>query len=138
MRFLYPPTGCPVKGVADESRRCGYGNRVLLINLISIQTGAYFSYQSIWIADVKQRYPNLEIDGFDISLNQCPPSEFLPQGCSIRQLDIRADLPEDLRGVYDIVNMRLFIAAIKGTDLLPVLINIMTMLSKLHVISIYA
>ena len=70
------------------------------------------------------------MDGFDISLGQCPPAELLPEGCSVRQLDVLGDLPENLQGVYDIVHLRLFMSAIKDDDPVPLIQNVMAMLSS--------
>lgn len=83
---------------------------------------------SIWIADVKRDHPHLRIDGLDKSLEQCPPPELCPEGCSARQLDILGDVPEDLKNVYDIVNVRLIMGGLKD-DPVPALRNLIAMLS---------
>lgn len=71
-----------------------------------------------------------QLDGFDISLVQCPPPEWLPSNVSIRKLDIYKPLPEELVGKYDIVHVRLFICVIKDNDPVPVLTNLLKMLSE--------
>ncbi|MCJ1445375.1 MAG: hypothetical protein MMC23_005880 [Stictis urceolatum] len=82
---------------------------------------------AIWMADVKLEYPALKVDGFDKSLQQCPPDELLPEGCSSRTLDILADLPEDVKGLYDIVNVTLLQGGLEDTPV-PALRNMLAML----------
>ena len=81
------------------------------------------------MADVKLEYPALKVDGFDKSLQQCPPDELLPEGCSSRTLDILADLPEDVKGLYDIVNVTLLQGGLEDTPV-PALRNMLAMLSE--------
>ncbi|MCJ1333322.1 hypothetical protein MMC10_010016 [Thelotrema lepadinum] len=83
---------------------------------------------SIWMVDVKQKYPDLQIDGFDVSISQCPPVEFLPEGCSVHELDMLKAVPEKFEGIYDVVNLRLMMAAIKDDNPVPLLKNLITML----------
>ena len=71
----------------------------------------------------------LKIDGVDKSLEQCPAAELLPTGCSIRTLDILQDLPVELHGTYDIINVRLIQGGL-GDDPVPALRKITAMLSK--------
>ena len=89
---------------------------------------------SIWMVDVKQKYPDLQIDGFDVSISQCPPVEFLPEGCSVHELDMLKAVPEKFEGIYDVVNLRLMMAAIKDDNPVPLLKNLITMLSMFQTI----
>lgn len=68
------------------------------------------------------------IDGFDTSLEQCPVAELLPARCSVRKLDILRDLPANLKGTYDVVNVRLLLGGL-GDDPVPALKNLIAMLS---------
>lgn len=83
------------------------------------------------MADVSREYPAAQIDGFDISLDQCPPSQWLPKNTSLRCLDLYQELPEDLYEVYDIIYLRLFLVVIRDDDPVPVLRNLVKMLSRL-------
>lgn len=83
---------------------------------------------SIWIADVTLGHQLFRIDGFDKSLEQCPPAELCPEGCSIRQLDILAEVPGDLKNIYDVINVRLIQGGL-GDDPVPSLRNLIAMLS---------
>ena len=55
--------------------------------------------------------------------------DFLPDGCSLRELDMLKELPKELKDTYDVVNLRLFMAAIKDDNPIPVLKNLIAMLS---------
>lgn len=44
-------------------------------------------------------------------------------------LDIHKPIPEELKGKYDIVNVRLFLTVVRNDDPLPILQNLMDMLS---------
>ena len=55
-------------------------------------------------------------------------AELLPKGCSIRRLDILQDVPADLAGIYDVVNVRLLLGSL-GEDPVPALRNLIAMLS---------
>lgn len=94
-----------------------------------LRTVAHVVLASIWIIDVKPSNA-FRIDGFDKSLEQCPPAELWPEGCSIRQLDILEELPQDLENMYDVVNVRLILGGLKN-DPVPALKNMIAMLSKL-------
>lgn len=78
---------------------------------------------------MSREHASAQFDGFDISLTQCPPPEWLPSNVSIRKLDILKLLPDELVGQYDIVNVRLFLCVIRNDDPVPVLTNLLKMLS---------
>ena len=48
----------------------------------------------------------------------------------MRRLDIYSPLPPDVLEKYDIVNVRLFICAVRDNEPLPVLKNLLKMLSE--------
>ena len=48
----------------------------------------------------------------------------------MRRLDIYSPLPPDVLEKYDIVNVRLFICAVRDNEPLPVLKNLLKMLSQ--------
>ncbi|THD00355.1 hypothetical protein EYZ11_000248 [Aspergillus tanneri] len=94
------------------------------IRIADIGTGT-----GIWITDISREYPAAQIDGFDISFDQCPHPQSLPHNTSLRSVDIYQPLPEDLYGVYDIIHLRLFLVVIRNDDPVPVLSNLVKMLS---------
>lgn len=83
----------------------------------------------MWLIDMSRENVSVQFDGFDISLDQCPPPEWLPSNISIRKLDILKPLPEELVGQYDIVHVRLLLCVIRNDDPVPVLTNLLKMLS---------
>jgi hypothetical protein len=77
---------------------------------------------------MSRAYPSVRIDGFDVSFDQCPRPQWLPENTSIRKVDLYGPLPEDLVGVYDVIHLRLFLVVIRDDDPVPVLRNLLKML----------
>jgi hypothetical protein len=124
------PASANIRASRKRAENCGYRNRNRVRNPQStrcLRTAAHVILDSIWLLDVKPGNA-FRIDGFDLSLQQCPPAELCPEGCSIRQLDILGEIPEDLENIYDVVNVRLIQGALKE-DPVPALKNMMAMLS---------
>lgn len=82
----------------------------------------------IWLIDLNRQLPLSCLDGFDVSPDQYPPKEWLPANISLKTLDIHKPIPEELKGKYDVVHVRLFITVVKNDDPLPILKNLMDML----------
>ncbi|KAI9036026.1 class I SAM-dependent methyltransferase [Aspergillus affinis] len=93
------------------------------VRIADIGTGT-----GIWMTDISREYPAAEIDGFDVSFDQCPQAQWLPKNTSLRYLDLYQSLPDDLHGVYDIIHLRLFLVVIRDDDPVPVLRNLVKML----------
>ena len=109
--------------IADVGTGTGYGH----LNNISIP---YLTARPrIWLIDLNRQLPLSCLDGFDISADQYPPKEWLPANLSLETLDIHKEIPEELKGKYDIVHVRLFLTVVKNDDPLPILKNLMDMLS---------
>lgn len=70
--------------------------------------------------------------GLDIDTSQAPPTEWLPSNVSMRQWDVTQEVPADLVGQFDVVQIRLFIFVIKDNDPLPILRNIIKLISECH------
>lgn len=85
---------------------------------------------AIWPLDIARTFPNAQINGFDISLQQSPPAEWLPENVTVSEWDIFSDLPAYLEGVFDVVHLRLLLLVIRNNDPRPVLKNAMTMLKE--------
>ena len=86
---------------------------------------------AIWLLDLARRLPQTtQLDGFDVSLDQCPPSSFLPSNVKCYELDgFTSELPPQYRAAYDIVHIRLFVHACPNNDPVPLLKNAVAMLS---------
>ena len=87
------------------------------------------SCSSIWLVDVNRQLPSVHLDGFDNSVDQFPSQEWLPDNISLHRLDVLEPIPETLKGKYDLVHVRLFLAVVQDDDPTPILRNLMDMLS---------
>lgn len=97
------------------------------------RAGADFSSQGLRIADVgtgtgifilslARRLPaSCSFVGFDISADQFPIPESLPENVSFRIADAMSEPPDELHGQFDIVHLRLFLCVVENNDPLPVL-----------------
>ena len=63
-------------------------------------------------------------------MDQFPAKEWLPDNITLRTLDVFAPILEDLKGRYDLVHVRLFLAVVQNYDPTPILRNLMDMLSQ--------
>ena len=72
-----------------------------------------------------------QLDGFDIDLSQSPTKPWLPSTVAMHKLDAFSSLTPDRVGIYDIVHLRLFTVLIKRNDPVPLLRNLISMLSKI-------
>ncbi|KAI9722161.1 MAG: hypothetical protein M1828_004843 [Chrysothrix sp. TS-e1954] len=62
---------------------------------------------ALWLLDAASSLPgNATLDGFDISLSQCPPKEWLPKNVHLHEWDIHKEPPAEFQGMYDIVHVR--------------------------------
>ena len=83
----------------------------------------------IWLRSVAQSLPHAKLDGFDISLAQCPPIQWLPENIhSLKEWDVFRRPPEDLQGRFDIVHVRLLFVVVQDEDPKPILENLMLLL----------
>lgn len=74
--------------------------------------------------------PSTEILGTDIDLAQVPPASWVPSNVSFRAQDAFAEPAADLVGRFDLVHVRLLLFLVKDDDPVPLLKNLMKMLSK--------
>ncbi|KAI9812639.1 MAG: hypothetical protein M1827_004628 [Pycnora praestabilis] len=68
------------------------------------------------------------LEGLDVSVDQVPPTGWLPHNVSFRKFDIFDDVPEDLVEKYDIVHVRHLILVVKDNNPLPVLRQLLKLL----------
>ena len=89
------------------------------------------NYHRIWLLDLaKILHPTTQLDGFDIDIADCPPKEWLPPNVQMHQLDIFEEIPQHLVGIYDIIQLRLFQVVVRDNDPVPLLKNVLKMLSR--------
>ncbi|KAL3480545.1 S-adenosyl-L-methionine-dependent methyltransferase [Aspergillus californicus] len=83
----------------------------------------------IWPISYSRRVPpTVQIDGFDITDDQFPPSDWLQSNVSLRTLNIFEPVPDELKGQYDVVCIRYFGVLIRNNDPECVLRNLVAML----------
>lgn len=75
--------------------------------------------------------PSARLDGFDISLKQFPPQQWLPSNLHLHTHDAFTPFPEEHLGCYDVIHVRFFVTML-GWDNLPLFIeNLRTLLSMM-------
>ena len=84
----------------------------------------------IWIGELTRELPHARIDGFDISDEQYPPEKWYGPNVALSKLDIFKPLPEELKGKYDVVHLRFFMAVAVDDNVQIVIRNLKDMLSK--------
>ena len=70
-----------------------------------------------------------QLDGLDIDFSQSPPKEWLPSNISLIHHDIFSEPPPELVEKYDIIHVQLFITILRDGNPVPMLHNLMKMLS---------
>ena len=71
-----------------------------------------------------------QLDGLNVSFAQCPPKEWLPANLSFITPDSLAEPPSSLVEAYDIIHVQLFITILRDGNPVPMLQNLMKMLSE--------
>lgn len=71
------------------------------------------------------------MDGFDINISQCPPTEWLPPNVSVYELDCVSPIPPHLIGQYDVVHVQLFHLGVRDRDPEVIAQNWINLLSKI-------
>ena len=85
---------------------------------------------AIWALDVARNFPLVQIDGFDIDLQQSPPPSWLPDNVTLQEWDILSSMSSELENRYDVVHIRLLLLVIQMNNPRPVLKNALRMLKK--------
>lgn len=84
----------------------------------------------IWLLDLlPQLDPSTELVGIDADITQVGPRKWLPENLTLRQWSVFTDVPDDLVGAFDIVNLRLFAFVIED-DATPILRKLKKLLSE--------
>ncbi|KAL9122401.1 MAG: hypothetical protein Q9187_001038 [Circinaria calcarea] len=86
---------------------------------------------SIWLIELARNLPpSAQLDGLDINFGQCPPKEWLPSNISWVTHDVLSEPPSELLEKYDIIHVQLFITILRDGNPVPMLRNLMKMLSE--------
>ncbi|KAL8722858.1 MAG: hypothetical protein Q9225_000745 [Loekoesia sp. 1 TL-2023] len=83
---------------------------------------------AVWLLDLKNEVGDAHLDGFDLSLEQCPPLAWLPPLMSLTQWDIYSPVPLPFKERYDVVHIRLLLLVVRDNDPTPILRNVFEML----------
>jgi hypothetical protein len=85
----------------------------------------------LWAMQVAEEFPEARVDASDIDLNLCPPKPELPANLSVRKWNFFDPIPEDWRGTFDLIHLRLVVQPFAGKqDPRPVIEKFVSMLSK--------
>lgn len=116
----------------------GTGTRYLFITLIAFPTPCH-TYddclpaeiiQSIWPIELSgSLLPSARLDGFDISLTQFPPQQWLPSNLYLHTHDAFTPFPDEHLGCYDVIHLRFFVTMLGWNNLSLFIENLRTLLS---------
>ncbi|KAK3679928.1 hypothetical protein LTR78_000305 [Recurvomyces mirabilis] len=81
-----------------------------------------------WILDLQRAHPEHEYHGLDINPRIFPAAELLPKNVQLHELDAFADLPDEYKNAFDIVDIRTIYSAIIDNKVEPLLTNLLAML----------
>lgn len=84
----------------------------------------------IWLTRVAQSLPHAHLDGYDISLSQCPPRAWLPANTTLSEWDLFSPAPPqaEMLGRYDVVHVRLLLVVVRDEDPRPVIRSLLSLL----------
>jgi chemotaxis methyl-accepting protein methylase len=74
--------------------------------------------------------PDARIDGFDISGDQFPPKDLMPENLHFYEHDCFQPFAPEFQNQYDVVNIRFFAPVMNSSKVEPVLKNFLSLLSK--------
>lgn len=81
-----------------------------------------------WLRSVAQELPQAELDGFDLSLVQCPPVKWLPGNIRLQEWNLFDEPAVEMLGRYDVVHTRLIFTVVRDEDTRPIIRNLMGLL----------
>ena len=85
---------------------------------------------TIWLLDVAHHLPvTAHLDGFDISLDQGPPSAWIPKNIKLHIWNIFDDPPEEYVQAFDFLHVRLITVVFRNNDPQPVLASLRKLIS---------
>ena len=71
-----------------------------------------------------------QLQGVDIAKLQFPADEYLPKNVSLKVMDVFGHIPEEMVEKFDVVHIRTFALVIKNSDPMPLLQNLIRMISR--------
>jgi hypothetical protein len=81
--------------------------------------------------EAAEDYPKADsFEGLDITLHQAPSQHLLPNNVHFKYLDMQEDIPAEFVGRYDLVHARFLLGLVKNNDPVPLLRNLLKLLSK--------
>ena len=81
-----------------------------------------------WLRDVAEVLSHASFDGFDLSLAQCPPSQWLPSNIELHEWNLFNAPRVDMLACYDVVHTRLIFTVVEKEDPRPIIRNLLRML----------
>ena len=77
----------------------------------------------LWLYHVSQQFPHAQLDGYDISLAQCPPQQWLSSNICLREWDLFAEPEPDILAACDVVHHQLLFVVVRDENPGPILEN---------------
>ncbi|KAI1095696.1 hypothetical protein F5B19DRAFT_440645 [Rostrohypoxylon terebratum] len=81
-----------------------------------------------FLVRLQPMYPDGTLEGFDISSALYPPKDALPPNVVLSELDVKQPFLEHMHGKYDLVHVRMLVAAMMPGDWERVIQNLMKIL----------
>ena len=81
-----------------------------------------------WLRSMAQELAQAELDGYDLSLAQCPPIQWLPGSIRLQEWNLFDEPAAEMLGLYDIVHTRLIFTVVLNEDPRPIIRNLMRLL----------
>ncbi|KAJ2989840.1 hypothetical protein NUW58_g3260 [Xylaria curta] len=75
---------------------------------------------------IHELYPDARLDGFDISAALF--TNDVPGNVKLNVLDVKKPIPDELKGLYDVVHVRMLVAGMLPDDWAPTIVNLSQML----------
>ncbi|CAF9937756.1 hypothetical protein IMSHALPRED_000534 [Imshaugia aleurites] len=102
------------------------------MHIIDIGTG-----NACWLLELaSQSPPTWRLQGVDISSLNYPADEYLPKNVSLSTLDVFGEIPNDMVNKFDVVHIRTFALIITHSEPMPLLKNLVNMLSGIPPLSL--
>ena len=85
----------------------------------------------LWLFDLNKELPQTtSLEGFDVSLEQCPPRKWMRPNVQMREWNMYTEPSVDMQGVYEVMNVRFIGLAIQNGDPAPIIANLQKLLSE--------